>query len=194
MLSSHDGRRLLISRPQSNQSGHLALEIHLTLAYARDYGADVFFVRDSNAVSQALYEIDSKAVRILRPGPAARMRFAGRLVAVEWRRRRADWQRELALSTYQTTRDALSDYCLDPDVPVPLQQRLREIRRGLESRRPRAGEREVAETAYVERTRMREPIDTFLHESAAPLAQEHAARIGVTPGMKTCVPPTMVSA
>jgi putative glycosyltransferase (TIGR04372 family) len=188
MLSASEGRPLFISRPQSNQYGHLALEIHLTLAYARDYGADVYFVRDSSAVSHALYEIDSNAVRILRPTAARRLRFGSRLMAEEWRRRRAEWQKQLAISTYQTTRDALADYCVDPDVPAPLQQRLREIRRGLEARRPRADEKEIAESAYVERTRMREPIETFIHAGAASLAREHAARIGVTEGMKlVCV-------
>ncbi len=188
MLSAFDGRPLLISRPQSNQYGHLALEIHLTLGYALEYGADVYFVRDRDAVSGALYEVDTRAVRILRPTPARHARFGARLLAEEWKRRRAEWRRQLTITTYQTTRDALADYCIDPDVPPALQQRIREIRRGLESRRPRAEDKELGVTAYVERTRMREPIETFIHADIAPVAKAQAAAIGVSEGMKlVCV-------
>jgi hypothetical protein len=133
-LTTYQGRPVLVSRPQSNQYGHLALEIHLTLSYALEYGADVYFVRDRGAVSRALYEVDSRDVRILRPTAALDMRLGTSLRLFQWSRRRTRWRREMEMSLWKSTREALADYCIDPDVPLEVRNRLRGFRQSLSVR------------------------------------------------------------
>jgi putative glycosyltransferase (TIGR04372 family) len=159
------------------------------LSYALEYGADVYFVRDRNAVNRALYEVDSNDVRILRPTPALDMRFGTSLRLLQWRRKRTRWRREMEMSLWKSTREALADYCIDPDVPLDVRNRLRGFRQSL-SVRYEALEalEEVPVTAYVERTRVRHPIDARLHADVAPAAVAQAEAVGVRAGAKlVCV-------
>ena len=66
------GRRVLVAHPNERQYGHLALEIMMSLARAREAHADVYLVRPSTRLGGGLFELESPEVRVLRPVPVVR--------------------------------------------------------------------------------------------------------------------------
>lgn len=64
-------RPVLISQPNVRQYGHLALEIFMAIEEAQRLGADVLFLRPREVVGQALFELQPRGVRILKPGALA---------------------------------------------------------------------------------------------------------------------------
>ena len=84
-------RRVLVSAPNPIFYGHLGIEILYSLAYARLLGVPVCFVRPRRVVNEALLEVDTDEVRVLR---SALKRLLPRLAAAEplrrWRVRTAN--------------------------------------------------------------------------------------------------------
>lgn len=187
--STYRGRPLIVSRPKATQYGHLALEIHLSLVYAMEAGAALYLLRDRRAVNAALYEVESSAVAVLRPTLWQDAWLSARLVLPRWWRYWAGRARGWRLDFYKALRNALADHCIDPRVPEALRARLRDIRQVLNRwRQDEEGQALGAEFTYVERTKVRHPVESHLSAAASERARALAAEVGVTDQMRlVCV-------
>ncbi|MEQ1729812.1 MAG: TIGR04372 family glycosyltransferase [Vicinamibacterales bacterium] len=187
--STHQGRPLIVSRPKATQYGHLALEIHLSLVYAMEAGAALYLLRERGAVNPALYEVESSAVAVLRPTVWQDAWLSARLMLPRWWRYWSERARGWRLDFYRALRNALAEHCIDPRVPDALRVRLRDIRQALNRwRAEEEGQALSAEFTYVERTKVRHPVESHLNPAASERARALAAEIGVTDGMRlVCV-------
>jgi putative glycosyltransferase (TIGR04372 family) len=187
--STHQGRPLIVSRPKATQYGHLALEIHLSLVYAMEAGAALYLLRERGAVNPALYEVESSAVSVLRPTVWQDAWLSARLMLPRWWRYWSDRGRGWRLDFYRALRNALAEHCIDPRVPDALRVRLREIRQVLNRwRAEEEGQELSAEFTYVERTKVRHPVESHLNPAASERARALAAEVGVTDAMRlVCV-------
>ena len=186
-LVTIDGREVLLARPQSNQYGHQALEIKVAISRARELNADLFLLRDRKAVSPALYDIDTTAVRILRPTLANRARVFLKTTQ-DWPEAVRASRDDVIDSVKAEAVYAMTTHMRNPQLDVRVRRSLREIAVGLQQPRPPAPPRPedamFAEEAYSGRRRLGEPIETFIREDLAEDTARTAAKIGITPGMK----------
>jgi putative glycosyltransferase (TIGR04372 family) len=187
-LISLGGRPLLLARPQSNHYGHQALEIQVAISRARQMGWDLFVVRDADAVGPALYELDTTAVRMLRPTPGNRIRILARTAAPSaleagrtFLHARVDEVRaELAAAAWRHRRrfDVLSQ---------DLRRYLKDLEKRWQVPRPEVVsevERAFAADTYVARRRIAEPLEMRFAPDVAERARVEAAAIGLTDDMK----------
>lgn len=127
------GRTLLVTRVNARQYGHLGLEILMSLARARELHADVCFVRPRHVVAAALFEIDTRDVRVRRSAVSAlaargmwwaddqrvSVQMRGSALADAWRRERAyQLDRHIEAAEDKSLRDALKMRARRLKVPV----------------------------------------------------------------------------
>ena len=121
-------KRVLVARPNPRQYGHLGLDIAMSLAHARENGADVYFVRPPSSLGSGLFELESPEVRVLRPTPPIRELFR---TCISWRifrDRLRGWRKDVLEQVEREFMRETSRYVADPGTPQEIRQRLRGTR------------------------------------------------------------------
>jgi putative glycosyltransferase (TIGR04372 family) len=175
------GRRLVVTRVNPRQYGHLALEIAMSLLVARRERAAVYFLRPRRVVSNAVFRLTADGVRTL-----------PRLAPIDWAVRLLWWLSDrrvqlgqeavsLRRALRQATRRELSRYershrALQPRVRralVQAKQRLRPIaRRGVREELP----------LYYQRRLLRAHVPVRVAARAMDEVRAAAAGVGLDPG------------
>lgn len=174
-------RRVLIAQPNDRQYGHLGLEIVMSLASARDDGADVYFVRPHSSLGGGLFELESPDVRVLRPAPVVRELFR---TCISWRRlrERVDNLRDEVREHMgrEFVRES-NRYVADPGVPQEIRERLRGVRGRLRTALDHAALDKRQRPPYYRRRLLREPVPVRLHPAASEEAARQARAHGIAP-------------
>ena len=124
-------RRVVVTRPNERQYGHMGLEIVMSLAQARQHGADVYFVRPSTPLGNGLFELESPEVRVLHPPPVVRELLR---TCISWRKlldRVDGWRNEVREQLELAFVCEVASYVADPGMPEEVRQGLRGARRRL---------------------------------------------------------------
>ena len=173
-------RRVRVTRPNERQYGHLGLEIVMSLARARQEGADVYFVRPCTSLGSGLFELESPEVRVLRPTPVVRELFR---TCISWRRLRdriADWREEVREQVEREFVREATRYVANPGMPQEVRESLRSARRRLRASLEQAARDRRLGSPYYERRLLREPVAVRLHPAASEEGrQAGAGRMGL---------------
>lgn len=174
-------KRVLVARPDPQHYGHLGLEVVMSLAHAREKGADVYFVRPSNPLGSGVFELESSQVRVLRPARVFRELFR---TCISWRnlRERVDGWREDFREEFE--RELLLDvsrYVEDATLPDEVRTRLRDTRRRLRDAVDHVAEGKRQPSPYYERRLLRTPVPVQLHAAARERAEREAQALGIAP-------------
>jgi hypothetical protein len=159
-------KRVLVACPNQFQYGHLGLEIMMSLARARQAGADVYLVRPSTALGSGLFELESPQVRVLRPGGAMRRLLQACVSLRLFRDRFEGWRGEVREQLEREAVHEMSRYVDDPGVPQPVRERLRGVRRRLRVSLDRAADAQL-HRMYYERRLLHDPVPVRLLPAAA---------------------------
>ena len=174
-------RRVRVTRPNERQYGHLGLEIVMSLARARQEGADVYFVRPCTSLGSGLFELESPEVRVLRPTPVVRELFR---TCISWRRLRdriADWREEVREQVEREFVREATRYVANPGMPQEVRESLRSARRRLRASLEQAARDRRLGSPYYERRLLREPVAVRLHPAASEEAARQARAHGIAP-------------
>lgn len=186
-LISLGGRPLLLARPQCNHYGHLALEIQVAISRARQMHWDLYVLRSPDSVSTALYELDTDAVRMVRPTPWNRFRIACRTAL------RDTWDAVVAFIQARVTEartevaEALKVRRRNMVIPQPVRRVLRDLEvqyRVLPPPTIGPEDRMFEADTYVARRRLCEPLEMRIAPDVLAQANADAAAVGVTDDMK----------
>jgi putative glycosyltransferase (TIGR04372 family) len=174
-------RRLVVARPNEHQYGHLGLEIVMSLARAREQGADVYLLRPTNALGVGLFELESPEVRVLRPKP-----LVTRLLqtCVSWQRvqdRIGLWRHDIQERVEREFVREVDGYIADEGLPPPIRKRLRGTRRRLRTSLQQITHKRQFGPPYYERRLLRDPVTVRLR----PTASDEAARQARAHGIET---------
>ena len=186
-LVTIQGRQVLLARPQSNQYGHQALEIKVAISRARQLNTDLYFLRDRDAVGPALYDIDTDAVRILKPTLANRAQILWK-TAPDWPGELRERGLEVVDAIKAEAVYTIGQHVRNPEMHVRARRSLRETRARFKRPRPPVPQSPTdalfADECYSGRQRLGEDIRTFIREDFREEVLRTAARIGIEPGMK----------
>ena len=175
------GRRVLVAHPNERQYGHLALEIMMSLARAREAHADVYLVRPSTRLGGGLFELESPEVRVLRPVPVVREVLRA---CVGWRMLldRADrWRYKIREQVEREFVREATRYGANQGMPQQVREGLRSIRRRLTASLDEATRNRHQQPTYFERRCLRERVPVRLHRAANEEAAAQAAAHGIPP-------------
>ena len=178
------GRRVLVARPNDRHYGHLGLEIVMSLARAREAEADVYFVRPSTPLGKGLFELESPAVRVLRPTPIVRELLR---TCISWRRLRNRVDRWRGDIREQAEREFVREttrYVANRAMPAQVREGLRAARRRLRASLEQQARMRRQRSPYYERRHLREPVPVQLHPAAAEEAARQARAHGIAPGVR----------
>ena len=174
-------RRVLVARPNPKQYGHLGLDIAMSLAHARENGADVYFVRPPSPLGSGLFELESPQVRVLRPTPAIRELFR---TSMSWRRFRDrvdGWRKDFLEQLEREFMRETTRYVADTGTPQEIRQSLRGARGRLRASLDQAERDRRQVEPYYERRLLREPVPVRLHSAANEEAAAQARAHGIAP-------------
>jgi putative glycosyltransferase (TIGR04372 family) len=174
-------KRVLVARPDPRHYGHLGLEVVMSLAHAREKGADVYFVRPSNPLGSGVFELESSQVRVLRPPRVFRELFR---TCISWRnlRERVDgWREDLREEFERELLLEASRYVDDTAIPDEVRSRVRETRRRLRVAVEHVAEEKRQPPPYYERRLLRTPVPVQLHAMARQRADREAQAVGIAP-------------
>ena len=187
-LVQRDGRQVLVVRPNTKVYGHMALEINMTLALARELDADVYFDPVKKDVANpALFDLNSTGVRVLRPRGLGRLKFQSAL-----RHRRVEMKRQTGWHDY--SRKIRSDiarelarHTSNRDYPKALRDRLREAvkrmqpeRRSWKKQKDLTAEQYRDHVLYYRRRLLRDPVSVHLRPEVAEPTKQAAEALGIT--------------
>jgi len=169
---------LLVCRPNGLQYGHLGMEVVMALGTAREEGSAVAFVKPSPLVNPALMELETDAVRIVRLGSLADIRWR-----IYWRARDLrDWWRdtwyEFRESWVTELKRLLRDEARNPGHPAGLRRALRRWKQRLSGSR---GKRPMTPRPYLWRHAIRAPVPVILRAAVAESARRQAEAVGIPP-------------
>ena len=176
-------KRILITRPNERQYGHLGLEMVMSLAHARSEGADVYFVQSSTSLGSGLFELESPAVRVLRPPRVVQELFR---TCISWRRlrNRIDrWRDDIREQVKREFVREATRYVINPVLPEEIRDRLRAARRRLTALLEQQARDRRQGPPYYQRRLLREPVPVRLHPAAAEDAARQARAHGIAPGV-----------
>lgn len=187
-LVQRDGRQVLVVRPNTKVYGHMALEIMMTLALAREMDADVYFDAVKDAANPALFDLDATGVRILRPRGLGRLRFQNDL-----RRRqvlmkgRSGWH-EYARRVRSDVAREIMRHIGNRDYTKELRDRLRKIVGMLQPARDFSWKKRTNLTTtqyrdhvlYYRRRLLRNPVPVHLRPAIAEPTKQAAEALGIT--------------
>lgn len=172
-------RRVRVTEPNDRQYGHLGLEMVMSLAHARKEGADVYFVRPSTSLGLGLFELESPAVRVVRPPRVVRDLFQ---LCVAWRRLRDQIDRWRALKREEIERELVREatrYVVNRGMPAEVRERVRTMRRRLRTSLEQLARNRRSGPPYYERRILREPVPVRLHAVAETEAVRQARAHGI---------------
>lgn len=156
----------------------------MSLAHARKQGADVCFLRPSTGLGSGLFELESKAVRVLRPMPVLEDLLR---TCVSWQgfmRRLHRWRGGVREHLEREFVREVAPYVADPRVPEDVRRRLRDARQRLRASLEQAARSKQACPPYYERSLIREPVPVQLRPAAREEAIRQARAHGITPDMR----------
>jgi putative glycosyltransferase (TIGR04372 family) len=174
------GRRVLVSRPNGLQYGHLGLEMQMTLAQAKAESAAVCFLPPAVLANEALFALTTDEVQILHPAAVQRA-----WLGLRWE------MKELSLSGAERLRAASNSFWLelyrelrrhsgDARLPLSVRQGLRRLSQTTPGAE-RASDR-AAEPLYYRRRLIRERLAIRLPDDLGDQARQTATALGITPG------------
>jgi putative glycosyltransferase (TIGR04372 family) len=173
-------RKLRVTEVNPRQYGHLALEIVMSFALARQEASSVYFLVPAPAVSEALLQVEADGIRTLRRSRvrdlAARAAWAGAEAAVDTTRW-CSYQRFLV--GYEFRREIVEHLRVAPLEREPrraLQALVDSLPRG--PRRARRPESEVSRL-YYRRRLLRAPVPVRLPSHLQPAILAAAERVGL---------------
>ena len=173
------GRRLLIASPNVRQYGHLALEILMSLGFARKDGADVYFVRPSAPLGAGLFELESPELRVLRPNPLVRQLLRGCMAWRTFRDRVDDWREEAREQVEREFVREVTRYVVDPAMPQPVREGLRGARGRLRKALEKMARDRRKRPTYFQRRLLSETVPVQLNPAAAERAAAEALAHGI---------------
>jgi putative glycosyltransferase (TIGR04372 family) len=175
------GSRVLVAMPNVRHYGHLGLEILMSLARARQLGASVYFVRPSTVAGEALFELESPDVPVLRPSRLGQAALRARIAAHETRARFDDWRDEFNEAWHQELTAGLSTHIADGSLPPPVRDRLREARRRLRASADAIVRGRAGRPSYFQRRLLRPRLPVQLRADAEAEAAAAALAHGIDP-------------
>lgn len=169
------GSDMLLARPQGKQYGHLALEILMAAAYARQTGDGLLLIPVGRPVNEALLELESPVVRFTRPGPLWSL-----VRRSEWRITSYVHRQNLTISrtAFEVRRDIareLGEQAGRVDIPPSVSAALRRMRARVAP--PRADPE--PEPPYFRRRLIAKPLPVRLRRTAERAALEAAQALGI---------------
>ena len=174
-------RRVLVARPNPRQYGHLGLDIAMSLAHAREDGADVYFVRPPSLLGSGLFELESPEVRVLRPTPAIRELFRTCMSWRIFRDRVDDWREGIREQVEREFVREATRYVADPGMPQEIRESFRGARGRLRASLDRAARDSRLRPPYYERRLLRKPVPVRLNSAAHEEAARQARAHGIAP-------------
>jgi putative glycosyltransferase (TIGR04372 family) len=156
----------------------------MSLAHARQKGADVYFVRPPTSLGSGLFELESSEVHVLRPPRVIRGLFH---TCISWRtlRERMDgWREDMRGEFERELLAETSRYVEDPHIPDQVRHRLRDTRRRLRVSVEQVTEAKRQPPPYYERRLLRDPVPVQLHPAARQAAAQAARAIGIADGAR----------
>jgi putative glycosyltransferase (TIGR04372 family) len=187
-VAERDGRQVLIARLNTKVYGHMALEIAMTLALAREMNADVYFDSDKDAVNPALFDLDATGVTVLRPRGFRQLTFRNVL-----RRRlvesngRAGWDDYLRTTRLDVARE-MARQAGNTDYPKELRERLRKVSKRVGAGPHRSWKKPGKQPTtksndhvlYYRRRLLRDPVPVHLRTETAGPTDQAAEALGIT--------------
>jgi putative glycosyltransferase (TIGR04372 family) len=174
------GRTVLVTRVNGRQYGHMGLEIAMSLARARELSSDVCFVRPKEVVAEALFEVDTDAVRIRRDlvtGAAARVSWwwdDRRAATAATRRLWAQASRRELMHHLESKFDAARQG-KNKELQFMIKTRIGGLKRGIGAHTVVAEDMPL----YYQRRTLRSRVPVHLTARAAAQVRAAAARAGV---------------
>lgn len=175
------GRRVLLTSPNTEQYGHLALELLLSMLDARDRDADMYVIHGPSVVGDGLLAIDSPEVKVLRPGP---LREKALKALWRWNASGVSGWRPAAAAAFRfELAHELKLYLESRTVPARTRGAIRRWRDRtlIAYQHYEASQRRDKSIPYYRRRRLLERIPVQLHASAASEATRAAAALGIAP-------------
>ena len=174
-------RRVRVTLPNERQYGHLGLDMVMSLAHARQEGADAYFVRPSTSLGTGLFELESSQVRVLRPPRVVQKLLR---TCISWRTfldRVRGWRDGMREQVEREFECEATRYVANPDMPQQVRERLRSARRRLRASIERAARDRQLGPPYYERRILREPVPVQLRPAAGEEAARQARACGIAP-------------
>ena len=174
-------RRVRVTLPNKRHYGHLGLDMVMSLAHARQEGADAYFVRPSTSLGTGLFELESPQVRVLRPPRIIQELFRARILWRRFRERVDGWRDEVREQIEREFGREATRYVVSSSMPQPVRESLRDARRRLRASVLRAARDRRLMPPYYERRLLREPVPVRLHQTAGEEADRQARACGIAP-------------
>ena len=172
-------RRVLVSRPNERQYGHLGLEFGMSMARARKADAAVYFVRPSTPIGAGLFELESPEVRVLRPRPVVRELLR---TCSSWQQildRVGVWRGDIRDQIEQEFVREVTRYVADSQMPQEVREGLRRVRGRIRTSLEQIARDRRRPLTYFERRLLRDPVRVRLHSAAADEAAAQARAHGI---------------
>lgn len=118
---------VLISQPNVRQYGHLGLEIFMAIEEAQRLGADVLFLRPRKVLGEALFELEPRDVRILKPGALASAPFRFKWFTAHARPQLQELRDHVKTEFKREARRELRPHIDNEGFPELFRQELREL-------------------------------------------------------------------
>ena len=174
------GRKVLVTRPNGLQYGHLGLEMLMTLAQAKAERAAVCFLPPPVIANEALFALTTDDVQVLHPSAPLRAWFRCRWQLNDLAVVGAERLQEASTSFWLELYRELRRHSGDERLPASLRQGLRRFSHRAIAAETAAGP--DSEPLYYRRRLIRERVATHLPPHLAAQARETAAAIGIVPG------------
>ncbi len=187
-LVQRDGRQVLVVRPNTKVYGHMALEITMTLALAREMDADVYFDSVKDAANPALFDLDATGVRVLRPRRLGRLKFQNDLRRRKVSEKGRTWWHEYSWKIRSDVHREIARHTSNRDYPKEMRDRLRKIGVGVQPERYFSWKKRRNLTAsqykdhvlYYRRRLLRNPVPVHLRPAIAEPTKQAAEALGIT--------------
>ena len=153
----------------------------MSLAHARQEGADAYFVRPSTSLGTGLFELESSQVRVLRPPRVVQKLLR---TCISWRTfldHVRGWRDGLREQVEREFECEATRYVANPDMPQQVREHLRSARRRLRASIERAARDRRLGPPYYERRILREPVPVQLRPAAGEEAARQARACGIAP-------------
>jgi putative glycosyltransferase (TIGR04372 family) len=174
------GRKVLVTRPNGVQYGHLGLEMLMTLAQAKAERAAVFFLPPPVIANEALFALTTDDVQILHPPALLRAWFRCRWQVKDLAIVGAERLEASSNSFWHELYRELRRHAGDERFPVSLRETLRRLSQWAVT--IKTGADHDVRRPYYRRRLLRERIATYLPPHLADQARETAAAIGIACG------------
>ncbi len=174
-------RRIRVTLPNERQYGHLGLDMVMSLAHARQEGADAYFVRPSTSLGTGLFELESPQVRVLRPPRVVQKLFRTWLSWRRFRDRVRGWRDGAREQVEREFVREANRYVADLGMPRQVRDSLRGVRGRLRSSLEQVARDRRLLPPYYERHLLREPVPVQLHRAVSEEAARQARACGIAP-------------